>query len=593
MIGAPIWFDFDNVVDENFRKDKLYSPYVKGLVNKSIKGQSALVIMFGPSEEHRSGLLKYTNSKEKGMLGRAIEDILVFRDMYGYNKLSIVLNAYQIYLEGIEDLISNSRGVKLTSHKMPQMITSLDSITGQNFDQIVTLNCKNLTKSKDIISVVQEISKNREKLAKNMYAISADEMKRRSHLVVTLNLYSDYGKPGEEKVSDLTFIELCGSEQATTGMISSMNKSMTDKEFASKSFNSLSYEITNTNAKQGKAKKNDETSTIVSKLWAKYIRNSSMNTMFVWKVSPDGARFKHSLTAIKFVAKLQEVIRKRVKLVLPEEPKQAPETFRTMSSRNSTYEYASDHKQLPDKLLKSSIKSETLSHYITETDQSQFKSNEILNYLITDLDDFLHKSEDNMYHTGSDKEEWFEECQEKIVHIEDIIKRLPEDTKTEFMQSEISLRLKYLMDLVRSKRKEYMMTLCNNEPGMFDHNSGPKSKASTHRSSKKQDLFETNDEMLRQSKENDLLLINSTGIPKSTLEGSLQKPLSSFSDNFENQAPNRYHENRSNSQSHSASSKQHANVSFQNDKIKELEERYKELDERTVSFIRLYNYQML
>ena len=156
------------------------------------------MIMFGPSEEHRSGLLKYTNSKEKGMLGRAIEDILIFRDMYGYNKLSIVLNAYQIYLENIEDLLNHSKGVKFTSHKMPQMVTSLDRTTGKNFVKIINLKSKNLIKSKDIISIVQEISKNREKLANNVYAISADEMKIKSHLVVTLNLYSDYGKPDEK-----------------------------------------------------------------------------------------------------------------------------------------------------------------------------------------------------------------------------------------------------------------------------------------------------------------------------------------------------------------------------------------------------------
>ena len=70
----------------------------------------------------------------------------------------------------------------------------------------------------------------------------------------------------KNKVSDLTFIELCGSEQATTGMISSMNKSMTDKEFASRSFNSLSHEIINSNLKPGKAKNNDEISTVISKL---------------------------------------------------------------------------------------------------------------------------------------------------------------------------------------------------------------------------------------------------------------------------------------------------------------------------------------
>lgn len=104
IIGEPYSFQFDHVIDENFRKEKLYTPHIKDLVKKSMKGENACVIMFGPSEDSRSGLLKYTNNKERGIIGRSIEEILELRDLYGYNKLTITLNAYQIYLERIEDL---------------------------------------------------------------------------------------------------------------------------------------------------------------------------------------------------------------------------------------------------------------------------------------------------------------------------------------------------------------------------------------------------------------------------------------------------------------------------------------------------------
>ena len=68
---------------------------------------------------------------------------------------------------------------------------------------MINLTDKIINKSIDIISVVQEISKDREKIAKKNYAISPDEMKRRSHVVIVLNLYEDYGKPTEQKISDI------------------------------------------------------------------------------------------------------------------------------------------------------------------------------------------------------------------------------------------------------------------------------------------------------------------------------------------------------------------------------------------------------
>lgn len=286
-IDEPMSFEFDSVIDENFGKDTLYTPHIKDIVARSLKGEDGLVIMFGPSEEHKNGLLKYTDTKKKGMLGRTVEDILQFRDMYGYSKLSISLNAYQIYLEKIEDLIGSSRGVKYSSTKRPQIITSLNAETNEHFDHIINLADKNIVKSTDISTVVQEISRNREKVAKNLHVLSNDEMKRRSHLVITLNLHTDYGKPTEEKLSEITFIELCGSEQATAGAISKDSKLMSDKEFASKSFNSISHEIVMSSLKPSKRKQSDSVSTLISRICKKYLCSTYSHNLFVCKVSSD------------------------------------------------------------------------------------------------------------------------------------------------------------------------------------------------------------------------------------------------------------------------------------------------------------------
>jgi hypothetical protein len=93
-------FNFDHVIDENFRKDKLYQPHIKDLVKRAMSGENAIVTLFGPSEDSRNGLLKYSNNnKEKGILGRSLEDILKFSELYDYSKFSIVVNSFQIYLE--------------------------------------------------------------------------------------------------------------------------------------------------------------------------------------------------------------------------------------------------------------------------------------------------------------------------------------------------------------------------------------------------------------------------------------------------------------------------------------------------------------
>ena len=77
--------------------------------------------------------------------------------------------------------------------------------------------------------------------------------------------------------------------------------------------------------------------------------------------------------------------------MLPEEPREDIDMFKTLSSKHSTYQYASDQKMAAEQFNSGSKNSEMLSNFISETDQSHLKSNEILNYLLFDLNEFLDK----------------------------------------------------------------------------------------------------------------------------------------------------------------------------------------------------------
>ena len=267
-----------------------------------------------------------------------------------------------------------------------------------------------------------------------------------------------------------------------------------------------------------------------------WIRNPSTNWVFVWKVSPHSSSFKHSLTAIKFSNKLYSTMRKRIKLVIPEEFKERQ--FETVSSnmytteedectksmdevdKNNHFSNASKNLEDPDSNNK---QSELLTGYITETEYSQFKSLELLAYLISDFKEFLDRPEQDQI-TYDDKDEWFEEWQEKITHIEDIIKRLPEESRIEFIESGKSLELKSLVEQVRIRRKEYMHEFNAQEPGIFDQSKRSSDGFSTNRSKDKHlSLTKPNNESNKKAKENSSLEANSTLWPGSKRDSSLKQ----------------------------------------------------------------------
>jgi hypothetical protein len=86
-------------------------------------------------------------------------------------------------------LLNSPKDIKRAGNKYPQIVKLIDTDTSKNIDQVINLNDRLVVKVKDILSTIQEISKNRERLAIKTHNMSVDDIKRKSHLVVTLNLY--------------------------------------------------------------------------------------------------------------------------------------------------------------------------------------------------------------------------------------------------------------------------------------------------------------------------------------------------------------------------------------------------------------------
>ena len=78
-------FDFDNVFSEMQRQDRFYGQSVKPVVQAFIEGENGTVLFFGPSQSGKTYSLHGKAGKERGVVPRAIEDIL-----------SIVKNSYEI-----------------------------------------------------------------------------------------------------------------------------------------------------------------------------------------------------------------------------------------------------------------------------------------------------------------------------------------------------------------------------------------------------------------------------------------------------------------------------------------------------------------
>lgn len=69
-------FEFDNVFSEVQRQDKFYGQSVKPVVQSFVEGENGTVILFGPSQSGKTYSLHGKAGKERGVVPRAIEDVL-------------------------------------------------------------------------------------------------------------------------------------------------------------------------------------------------------------------------------------------------------------------------------------------------------------------------------------------------------------------------------------------------------------------------------------------------------------------------------------------------------------------------------------
>lgn len=139
------------------------------------------------------------------------------------------------------------------------------------------------------------------------------------------------------------------------------------------------------------------------------------------------------------------MIRKRIKFRIPEEKKVETQLNYTNSKQFKLNNLG------PFIIIEGS---EEISNYITETEDSRYKSLDILSYLINDLRKILHKNESEKIREDSQGEDIGETMSlQKIIHIEDIIQKLPSDLREEFNHNGQNEQVKQLIDQFRTQKK--------------------------------------------------------------------------------------------------------------------------------------------
>jgi len=75
------------VIDENFRKEKLFSQILRPKLRDSImEKKNCAFTFFGPSEENKKvkQMMVYNGSKDKGILYKALEEMITLFNDYQF-----------------------------------------------------------------------------------------------------------------------------------------------------------------------------------------------------------------------------------------------------------------------------------------------------------------------------------------------------------------------------------------------------------------------------------------------------------------------------------------------------------------------------
>jgi hypothetical protein len=184
-------------------------------------GKNSCFLLFGPCDSGKSFNLRGdTNSSETGLLGRCMQDLFNLVEISkqanfnskGRNStfFSLKISVYQVYLDQVNDLLTNQFNKNLKVEKFYDSENNLCST-------IPDLTQKEIRNKKDYENVLKEAMNFRKLLAQSL---KVNEMKRKSHLVVSVILdkhdrYSEgQGKTNEksqDKFAQMDFVELAAS----------------------------------------------------------------------------------------------------------------------------------------------------------------------------------------------------------------------------------------------------------------------------------------------------------------------------------------------------------------------------------------------
>ena len=282
--NVPFTFAFDEVFDERCSQEKLYQQAIRPLVQELLTGKSATIICFGAKEAGKTYTLKGKQGTEQGCIVRAIEDIFNFinlsKEGRGANKsnIEITMSIYALYNKKLFDLLDHSK--------------HLDIIPEGRGYSIKNLSAQVLKGTYDFQSLFQSAERLRKVIATEEQDASFHQ---RSFTMILFTLYRHSKGSGRQVVGKLQFIETADSDQVMGAR----------KEIAKRislRFNNMSSRLLSYSLNRYKIENNK-----LSKCMSLSMEGES-KVLYMCCVSPSADKFKHSLSALKFSARVMEFI---------------------------------------------------------------------------------------------------------------------------------------------------------------------------------------------------------------------------------------------------------------------------------------------
>ena len=317
--------EFDRVYNETHQIETIYNEQLKDSVTSLFNGKNACCILFGPEESGKSYTLRGPNdpkSNEYGIFGRVIQDVLNLVELSKQTNLiqkkhktgiyyAVKMSVYQVYLEQVNDLLSNQYNENLKIEKF------YDDETNMMKTHISDLCEKEINSKTDYDDLMRQAVHNRRSLANYL---KINDYKRKSHLVLSVivekreKVIDGYKRSAENtigKYSQIDFVELASStlgfNEASNSKSGSNIPDSTDFDDAlfkstSRTFNSICNNLVS--ASVGVIPKFDTKLT----LSLKNTLNFHSNIVFLTCVLPSENPPSNSLKCLKFTNWLRNQI---------------------------------------------------------------------------------------------------------------------------------------------------------------------------------------------------------------------------------------------------------------------------------------------